>query len=229
MQFNLLVNDKEQVALFVVALRGVSVSVLLVLLGRCLQRCYLTCACVICMLCFSVSSSGSSSGQRFVLPIMRAPSHVLVVLFSSAFGVLAFAGFRVFPLPPLPIGDCFSIELMVQCDGCLFWGLGCRARLVAGLWVGQAYGVFHRPGVGSLVPVPRSLSTQPPFATQALNVISVFMLWQSDEGVTNVYPCLTWQLVGSCVFLWNELAWTQIEVLWTAKQKRNKLTACPIK
>ena len=57
---------------------------------------------------------------------------------------------------------------MVQCDGCLFWGLGCRARLVAGLRVGQAYGVFHRPGVGSLVPVPRSLSTQPPFATQAL-------------------------------------------------------------
>ena len=57
---------------------------------------------------------------------------------------------------------------MVQCDGCLFWGLGCRAGLVAGLRVGQAYGVFHRPGVGSLVPVPRSLSTQPPFATQAL-------------------------------------------------------------
>ena len=158
-----------------VALRGVSVSVLLVLLGRCLQRCYLACACVICMLGFSVASSGSSSGQRFVLPIMRAPSHVLVVLFSSAFGVLAFAGFRVFPLPPLPIGDCFSIELMVQCDGCLFWGLGCWAGLVAGLRVGQAYGVFHRPGVGSLVPVPRSLSTQPPFATQAL--ISKLLIW----------------------------------------------------
>ena len=90
-----------------VALRGVSVSVLLVLLGRCLQRCYLVCACDICMLGFSVASSGSSSGQRFVLSIMRAPLHVLVVLFSSAFGVLAFAGFRVFPLPPLPIGDCF--------------------------------------------------------------------------------------------------------------------------
>ena len=39
---------------------------------------------------------------------------------------------------------------------------------MAGLRVGQAYGVFHRPGFGLLVSVPRSLSTQPPFATQAL-------------------------------------------------------------
>ena len=43
------------------------------------------------------------------------------------------------------------------------------AGLVAGLQVGQAYGMFHRSGFGSLVSVPRSLSTQPPFATQALN------------------------------------------------------------
>ena len=63
----------------------------------------------------------------------------------------------------------FSIELTVQCDGCLIWDLGWWAGLVAGLWVGQAYGVFHRPGFGLLVSVPRSLSTQPPFATQALN------------------------------------------------------------
>ena len=39
---------------------------------------------------------------------------------------------------------------------------------MAGLRVGQAYGVFHCPGFGLLVSVPRSLSTQPPFATQAL-------------------------------------------------------------
>ena len=63
---------------------------------------------------------------------------------------------------------CFSIELSVQCDGCLIWGLGWRAGLVAGLRVGHAYGVFYRPGFGLLVSVPRSLSTQPPFATQAL-------------------------------------------------------------
>ena len=62
----------------------------------------------------------------------------------------------------------FSIELTVQCDGFLIWGLGGRAGLVAGLRVGQAYEVFHRPGFGLLGSVPRSLSTQPPFATQAL-------------------------------------------------------------
>ena len=62
----------------------------------------------------------------------------------------------------------FFIELTVQCDGCLIWGLGWRAGLVAGLWVGQAYGVFYRPGFGLLGSVPRSLSTQPPCATQML-------------------------------------------------------------
>ena len=62
----------------------------------------------------------------------------------------------------------FSIELTVQCEGCLIWGPGWQAGLVAGLRVGQAYGVFHRPGFGLLVSVPRSLSTQTPFATQLL-------------------------------------------------------------
>ena len=36
---------------------------------------------------------------------------------------------------------------------------------MAGLRVGQAYEVFHRPGFGLLIPDSRSLSTQPPFAT----------------------------------------------------------------
>ena len=95
----------------------------------------------------------------------------LWLLLGSAFGVVAFVCFLVFPLPPLPIQGSrglssivFSIELTVQCDGC--WGLGWRMGLVAGLRVGQAYGVFHQPGFGLLVSVPRSLSTQPPFATQ---------------------------------------------------------------
>ena len=73
----------------------------------------------------------------------------------------------------------FSIELTVQCDGCLIWGLGWRAGLVAGLRVGQAYGGSHRPGFGLLGSVPRSLSTQPPFVTQALSQrflnVSVFL------------------------------------------------------
>ena len=42
---------------------------------------------------------------------------------------------------------------------------------MAGFRVGQAYGGSHRPGCGFLGSVPRSLSTQPPFATQALNFI----------------------------------------------------------
>ena len=93
----------------------------------------------------------------------------------SAFVVLAFVCFLVFPLPPLPIRGSrglssivFSIELTVQCDGCLISDLGWQAGLVTGLRVGQAYGVFLRPGFGLLVSVPRSFSIQPPFATQAL-------------------------------------------------------------
>ena len=91
------------------------------------------------------------------------------------FGALSLVCFRVFPLPPRPIGESqgpsvvfFPIELIVQCDGCLIWGLVWRVGRVAGLQVGQAYGVFHQPGFGLVVPVPRSLSTQPPFVTQAL-------------------------------------------------------------
>ena len=67
------------------------------------------------------------------------------LLLGSAFGVVAFVCFLVFPLPPPPIQGSrglssivFSIELTVQCDGCLIWGLGWREGLVAGLRVGQA-------------------------------------------------------------------------------------------
>ena len=98
--------------------------------------------------------------------------------------MLALVYFLVFPLPPLPIQGSrglssivFCIELTVQCDGCLIWGLGWRAGLVAGLQVGQAYGVFHRPLFGLLVSIPRSLSTQPPFATQALTFIFLQCDW----------------------------------------------------
>ena len=75
-----------------------------------------------------------------------------------------------------PLLYSFSIELTDQCNGCLIWGLVWRAGLTAGLRVGQAYGVFHRPRFGSLVPVPRSLGTQPPFATQALIIIIIIII-----------------------------------------------------
>jgi len=127
--------------------------------------------------CFSRASSGSSSGQR-LLCIFGVRLHMSSWLFlGSAFGVVVVVCFLVFPLPPLPIQGSrglssivFFIELTVQCDGCLIWGLEWRVGLMAGLRVEQAYGVFHRPGFGLLVSLPISLSTQPPFVTQALNI-----------------------------------------------------------
>ena len=98
--------------------------------------------------CVPRAFSGSSSGQRLLctLDVRLCMASWLWLLLNS-----------------------FSIELTVQWDGCLIWGLGWRAGLVAGLRVGQAYWVFHRPGFGLLGSVPRSLSTQPPFVTQALS------------------------------------------------------------
>ena len=91
-----------------------------------------------------------------------APAHVLVAF---AWLSIQCGGIHVLssiPPPPLPIQGSrglssivFSIELTVQYDGCLFWGPVWKAGLLAGLLVGQAYGVFHRPGFGLLVSVPR--------------------------------------------------------------------------
>ena len=88
-----------------------------------------------------------------------APEHVLVAF---AWLSIQCGGVHVLSSispPPLPIQGSrglssivFSIELTVQCDGCLIWGLGRRAGLVAGLRKGQAYGVFHRPGFGFVTP-----------------------------------------------------------------------------
>ena len=121
--------------------------------------------------CFPRASSRSAAP----LHIRRAPAYVLVAF---AWLNVRCGGVRVLsslspPSSPYsgekgPLLNSFSIELTVHCDGCLIWGLGWRAGLVAGLRVGQAYGVFHRPGFLLLVSVPRSLSIQPPFATQML-------------------------------------------------------------
>ena len=70
-------------------------------------------ACIIFNGYFSVASSGSSSGQRLLLHIMRAPAHVLVALLGSAFGVLVLVCFLVFPLPPLPIQGIWSLSSIV--------------------------------------------------------------------------------------------------------------------
>ena len=42
----------------------------------------------------------------------------------------------------------YSTELPALCDGCLGWGWVWRAGLVAGLRVGQAFGMFLLPGFG---------------------------------------------------------------------------------
>ena len=43
---------------------------------------------------------------------------------------------------------CYSTELLALCDGCLGWGWVWRVGLVAGLRVGQAFGMFLLPGFG---------------------------------------------------------------------------------
>ena len=70
--------------------------------------------------------------------------------FAQCYLVLVF-----FPLPPyllllllVLLLSLFSTELSVQCDGCLGWGWVWLVGLVAGLQVGQAFGVFLLPGLG---------------------------------------------------------------------------------
>ena len=41
-----------------------------------------------------------------------------------------------------------STDLLALCDGCLGWGWAWQAGLVAGLQVGQAFGVLLLPGFG---------------------------------------------------------------------------------
>ena len=82
---------------------------------------------------------GQFQRSAALLHIRRAPVHGLVAL--AWLSVRVLSSFS----PPSSgkqelLLNSFSIELTVQCDGCLIWGLGWRAGLVAGLRVGQAYG-----------------------------------------------------------------------------------------
>ena len=48
------------------------------------------------------------------------------------------------------------------------WGRFLAGELVAGLWVGQAFGVFYHLGFGLVVPAPGFLGTHPLLAAQSL-------------------------------------------------------------
>ena len=76
--------------------------------------------------CLPREFSGSSSGQRLLCILGVRLRMASWLWLGSVFGVVAFVCFLVFPLPPLPIRGSrglssivFSIELTVQCDGCL--------------------------------------------------------------------------------------------------------------
>ena len=66
----------------------------------------------------------------------------------------------------------FPQSILALCDGCLGWGSLWQAGLVAGLRVGQAFGVLLLPGFGVSSSSPRFLGTQPLYVTQALNLVN---------------------------------------------------------
>ena len=82
--------------------------------------------------------------------------HVVVVLLCVVVGASSvFWSFLMFSPSLLPllfhynVYYCYySTELPALCDGCLGWGWVWRAGLVAGLRVGQAFGMFLLPGFG---------------------------------------------------------------------------------
>ena len=64
------------------------------------------------------------------------------MLINSSFILLSLS------LSLLVISVIISTELLALCDGCLGWGWIWWAGLVAGLQVGQAFGVLLLPGFG---------------------------------------------------------------------------------
>ena len=105
-------------------------------------------ACSICSVgCFPRASLGSFSGQQLpcILGMRLRMSSWLCLAQRSVgwgFGVLSSISPPSSPYSGEegPLLNSFSIELTVQCDGCLFWGLGWRGGARgwvagwAGLW-----------------------------------------------------------------------------------------------
>ena len=70
--------------------------------------------------CFPRAFSGSSSGQRLLCTLGGHLRMASWLWLGSAFSVVAFMGFRVFPLPPLPIRGSRGFSLIVSPLNSLF-------------------------------------------------------------------------------------------------------------
>ena len=119
----------------------------------------------------------------------------------SGWGVLSFWSFLVFSptLPPSSPFSFFSLqcfivyfiiyyyyystELPALCDGCLGWGWVWRAGLVAGLRVGQAFGMFLLPGFG--------VGSSSPW-------VSGHPTFMCDSGVNYCYYYYYYYFTGKC-------------------------------
>ena len=83
---------------------------------------------------------------------------------------------------PSHINPCYyycpyiSTEPSVQCDECLGWGWVWQAGLVAGLWVGQAFGVFLLLGLGVSSSSPQVLRHPTAMCDSGIN----------DKGTTDL-------------------------------------------
>ena len=104
-----------------------------------------------------------------------APLRVLVVLFCSAYRVssccLHFLGSPPYLHLFYTFIHCphsnFPSILSIQCDGCWGW-VFLAVGVVAGLQGGQALRCSSCLGLGSGVPAPMFLGSQPPYATKTL-------------------------------------------------------------
>ena len=127
MQFNL-VNDQEQVAQFVrrgvawrsIAWRGVSIRVCC---GGCLKR-FVARVFYWAVGCLPRVFSGSSSGQRLLCVLDVRLRMASWLWLGSAFGVVAFVCFLVFPLSPLPTRGGWGFSSIVSPLNVLFSVMG---------------------------------------------------------------------------------------------------------
>ena len=100
--------------------------------------------------CLPGAFSGSSSGQRLRCILDVRLRMTLWLWLGSAFSVVEFVCFLVVSPPSSPYSgkqglllNSFSIELTVQCDGCLIWGSGVAGE--ARGWVASRAGLWGVP------------------------------------------------------------------------------------